>query len=133
MRRDRNPNPRKSEVYLVGGGIASLASAVYLIKDAEVPGENIHIFEQGNVLGGALDGSGDPDNGFVIRGGRMHEEHFVCYWDLLSNIPSFDDPSVSVRDESFEFSSRFVSHAQARLLKAGKMVDLCSLACRQKI
>lgn len=126
MKREKNRDPKNSQVYLIGGGIASLASAVYLIKDAKVPGENIHILEQDEVLGGALDGTGDPDSGFIIRGGRMHEEHFVCYWDLLSNIPSYDDPNVSVRDESFEFNSRFVSHAQARLLKDGKKVDLSS-------
>ena len=56
----------------------------------------------------------------------MHEEHFVCYWDLLSNIPSYDDPDISVKDESFEFSNRFVSHAQARLLINGKKKDLSS-------
>jgi myosin-crossreactive antigen len=33
------------KVYLVGGGIASLASAAYLIRDGGVPGENILIFE----------------------------------------------------------------------------------------
>lgn len=132
MRREKNCKPQESKVYLIGGGIASLASATYLINDAGVPGENIHIFEQGNMLGGALDGVGDPENGFIIRGGRMHEKHFVCYWDLLSNIPSFDNPVVSVRDESFEFSSRFVSHAQARLLKAGKRMDVSSFGLSVK-
>ncbi len=117
-----------SKVYLVGSGIASLASATYLIKDAGVAGENIHVLEQDDITGGALDGSGDPDNGYLIRGGRMHEEHFVCYWDLLSNIPSYDDPDISVKDESFEFNSRFVSHAQARLLKHGEKIDLTSFA-----
>ena len=126
MSKIQNNNSKEAKVYLVGGGIASLASATYLIKDAEVLGENIHIFEQSGVLGGALDGAGDPDNGFIIRGGRMHEEHFVCYWDLLSNIPSYDDPDISVKEESFEFSSRFVSHAQARLLKDGKKMDISS-------
>jgi|LGOV01.1.fsa_nt_gb oleate hydratase len=126
MRREKNGNPKDSKVYLVGSGIASLASAMYLIKDAGVTGENIHILEQDDLPGGALDGAGDAESGFVIRGGRMHEEHFVCYWDLLSQIPSYDDSSVSVKDESFEFSSRFVSHAQARLLKDGKRMDLSS-------
>ena len=126
MEREKNTDPKDAKVYLVGGGIASLASAVYLVKDAKVPGENIYILEQDALLGGALDGGGDPENGFIIRGGRMHEEHFVCYWDLLSNIPSYDDPNVSVKEESFEFNSRFVSHAQARLLKDGKKMDLTS-------
>ena len=132
MQREKNNSPKGSKVYLVGSGIASLASATYLIKDAGVPGKNIHILEQNNIAGGALDGAGDPEHGFIIRGGRMHEEHFVCYWDLLSEIPSYGDPAVSVKDESFEFNSRFVSHAQARLIKDGKRVDLSSLGLSLK-
>lgn len=132
MKREKNSNPKNSKVYLVGSGIASLASATYLIKDAGVPGENIHILEKDDLPGGALDGAGDPEKGFIIRGGRMHEEHFVCYWDLLSNIPSYDDPHVSVKDESFEFSSRLVSHAQARLLKGGKRMDIRSFGLSLK-
>jgi oleate hydratase len=130
--KQKNTNPENAKVYLVGSGIASLASAVYLVKDAGVPGENIHILEQDNIAGGALDGSGDAENGFIIRGGRMHEEHFVCYWDLLSSIPSYDDPAVSVKDETFEFNSRYVSHAQARLLKNGKKIDISSLGLSLK-
>lgn len=132
MRREKCSNPKDAKIYLVGSGIASLASATYLIKDAGIPGENIYILEQDDILGGALDGIGEPENGFIIRGGRMHEEHFVCYWDLLSNIPSYDDPDVSVKDESFEFSSRYVSHAQARLLKDGKKMDLSSFGLSLK-
>jgi len=126
MTHEKNSAPRESKVYLIGGGIASLASATYLIKDAGVPGENIHILEQDDILGGALDGAGETDDGYVVRGGRMHEEHYVCYWDLLSNIPSYEDPDVSVTDESFEFNSRFVSNGQARLLKDGKKMDVSS-------
>ena len=132
MQRLKNTHPGTSKVYLVGSGIASLASATYLIKDAGVPGKNIHILEQDDIPGGALDGSGDPENGFVIRGGRMHEEHFICYWDLLSNVPSYDDPSISVKEESFEFNSRFISHAQARLLKDGKIMDVSSFGLSLK-
>ncbi len=115
-----------TKVYLVGSGIASLAAAVYLIKDAKVKGENICILEQDGIVGGACDGSGDVDDGFLVRGGRMHEKHYVCYWDLLSNIPSYENPEVTVKDETFEFNTRFVSHAQARLLKQGKKLDVSS-------
>ena len=132
MQREKNSTPENSKVYLVGSGIAALASATYLIKDARVPGANIHVLEQDDILGGALDGAGDSENGFIIRGGRMHEEHFVCYWDLLSNIPSYDDPDISVKDESFEFSFRYVSHAQARLLKSGKRMDVSSFGLSLK-
>jgi len=115
--------PKNSRVYLVGSGIAALASAVYLISDAGVPGENIHILEQDLVVGGACDGAGNVDEGFVVRGGRMQEAHYVCYWDLLSRIPSYDDPDVSVLDESLAFNQLFVANAQARLLKDGQKID----------
>jgi oleate hydratase len=104
LKRVKNNNPADSNVYLVGSGIASLASAVYLIEDVGMPAENIHILEQDDITGGALDGTGEPEEGFVIRGGRMHEKHYVCYWDLLSRIASLEDPDVSIRDETFEFS-----------------------------
>jgi oleate hydratase len=126
MKSAKNKDPKDAKVYLVGSGIASLASAVYLVKDAGVPGENIHILEKDTIPGGALDGAGDPEKGFVVRGGRMHEMHYECYWDLLSYIPSYEDPAVSVRDESFDFNQRFVSNAQARLLRNGKRLDVSS-------
>ena len=117
---------KNSKVYLIGSGIASLASAVYLEKDTGVPAKNIIILEKDQILGGALDGAGDPDKGFVVRGGRMHEMHYECYWELLSHIPSLEDQNVSVRDESYEFNERFISKGQARLLKDGKKIDVSS-------
>ena len=115
-----------SKINLVGSGIASLASAVYFIRDAGIRGENISILEQDATAGGALDGKGDPEHGFIARGGRMHEQHFVCYWDLLSGIPSATDPGKSVTEESFEFSKRFTSRSQSRLIKEAKVLDVSS-------
>ena len=132
MKPAKNNNSTDSNVYLVGSGIASLASATYLIKDAGIPGKNIHILEQDDKVGGACDGAGDVENGFIVRGGRMHEEHFVCYWDLLSNIPSYEDPDITVKDESFEFSSRFVTDSKARLVKDGKKLGVSSFGLSLK-
>jgi len=125
-------NPKNAKVFLVGSGIASLAAAFYLEKDAGVPGGSIHILEKSDIPGGALDGTGDAEKGFVTRGGRMHELHYTCYWDLLSYIPSLEDPSVSVREESFEFNRRFVSDARARLLKNGLKQDVSSFGLSLK-
>ncbi len=122
----KKEDQKNAKVYLIGSGIASLASAVYLEKDAGVAAKNIIILEKDQILGGALDGAGDPDKGFVVRGGRMHEMHYECYWELLSHIPSLEDPNVSVRDESYEFNKRFISKGQARLLKDGKKIDVSS-------
>ncbi|GAC21012.1 oleate hydratase [Paraglaciecola arctica] len=126
MKTKNKQNYKDSKIYLIGSGIAGLASAVYLEKDVGVPGENIHILEKDLIAGGATDGAGDKDTGFVVRGGRMHEMHYECYWELLSHIPSLEDPNISVRDESYEFNQRFVSNGQARLLKEGKKLDVSS-------
>ncbi len=132
MKTGRKLDPRSAHVYLVGSGIASLASAVYLERDAGVPGPQIHVLEKAAILGGALDGAGDAEKGFVVRGGRMHEMHYECYWDLLGAIPSLEDPAVSVRDESFDFNRRFVSNAQARLLRDGRKLDVSSFGLSLK-
>lgn len=103
--------------YLVGGGIASLAAATFLIRDAGFTGPNIHILEESTGVGGALDGSGDPMRGYVTRGGRMlEEEAYVCLWNLLETIPTLADPSLSVRDEIKQFNDKWRSNAKARLI-----------------
>src|SRR5699024_2003995 len=57
--------------YFIGGGLASLAGAAYLIRDAKFPGNQITIYEGMSVIGGSNDGIGTPEGGFVCRGGRM--------------------------------------------------------------
>ena len=82
--------------YIVGSGLASLAAACFLVRDAQMPGENIHILEAMEVAGGACDGIQDPTRGYVMRGGREMEDHFECLWDLFRSIPSLEVPGASV-------------------------------------
>jgi len=77
----------KKSAYLVGGGIASLAAAAYLIRDGHMAGDKITILEQLDVNGGCLDGSGNAKDGYIMRGGREMEAHYECTWDLFSFIP----------------------------------------------
>jgi oleate hydratase len=122
-----------TKAYLVGGGIASLASAAYLIRDGRLPGGNISIFEETPLLGGSLDGAGSPDQGYVIRGGRMFTyEAYSCTFDLLSFIPSLTDPSKTVKDEIYEFNERFVSHSNSRLVRSGEKVDVSRMGFSNK-
>lgn len=83
----RKDGIEKKSAYLVGGGIASLAAAAYLIRDGHMAGEKITILEQLDVTGGCLDGSGNAIDGYIMRGGREMEAHFECTWDLFSFIP----------------------------------------------
>jgi len=109
----------KPRAYLVGGGIGSLAAAAFMIRDGGIPGENITIFEELPLLGGSLDGSGDPASGYSLRGGRMlTTDNYECTWDLYRTIPSLTDPARSVFDETVEFNERYRAHSMARLVDA---------------
>ncbi|QHO77883.1 oleate hydratase [Bradyrhizobium sp. CCBAU 051011] len=87
--------------WFVGSGLAALSGAAFLIRDGQMSGDRITILERLNLPGGALDGSQDPERGFVIRGGREMEDHFECLWDLFRSIPSLELEGASVLDEFY--------------------------------
>jgi oleate hydratase len=117
-----------AKAYFVGGGIASLAGAAYLIREGDLSGENITVFEESNTLGGSLDGQGSPETGYVMRGGRMFtDEAYTCTYDLMSFIPSMSDPEKSVRDEMRLFNEEVHSHSQARLVADGEKLDTSTM------
>jgi len=117
------------QVYFIGGGLASLSGAAYLVRDCAFKGENIHIIEGMKILGGSNDGAGDAINGYVCRGGRMlNEETYENFWELFSGIPSLDMPGKSVKEEILNFDHLHPTHAQARLIdKDGLILDVTSM------
>lgn len=115
-------NP-EGQNYIVGGGIAGLATAVFLIRDAGVTGERIRIYEHLDVVGGSLDGSGAAEPGYVVRGGRMFEDHFACTFDLLNKIPSADDPARTVSEDIRAFNKMVPGSSNCRLVREGKPAD----------
>ena len=106
-----------SKAYFIGGGIGSLAAAAFLIRDGDVPGANITVLEASPLLGGSLDGAGDAQRGYSMRGGRMlTTDNYECTWDLFKSIPSLQHPGRSVFEETVAFNEKHVSHAMARLV-----------------
>ena len=91
---------RKS-AYLVGTGLAALTAACYLVRDGQMKGEHIHLFEKGSIPGGACDGCQYPGIGYVMRGGREMDDHFEVMWDLFRSIPSLETEGASVLDEYY--------------------------------
>lgn len=87
--------------YLVGSGLASLSAALFLVRDAQMPGERIHILEELELPGGSLDGILDNTHGYIMRGGREMENHFECLWDLFRSVPSLEVKDASVLDEFY--------------------------------
>lgn len=115
---------KQPQHYLVGGGIASLAAAVFLVRDAGVRGADITIFEKEDRFGGSLDGAGDESIGYLVRGGRMFEKNFVCTFDLLASIPSGpDDGAPSVKDDILAFNKAVPGSSKCRLIRQGAKAD----------
>lgn len=128
-------NTRKNkQAYFVGGGIASLSGAAYLIRDCGFKGEDIHILENMNILGGSNDGIGTPKGGFVCRGGRMlNEETYENFWELFRTIPSLKLKGKSVTEEILEFDHSHPTRAKARLIdKNGVIQNVNSMGFNTK-
>ena len=102
--------------FLIGSGIGSLAAAEYLIRDGQMKGEQITIFEQARLSGGAMDGAGNPENGFVVRGGREMEEHYECLWDLYSEVPSIEEEGRTVLEEFKELNDSDPNYTNVRAI-----------------
>ena len=100
--------------YLIGSGLASLAAACFLVRDAQMPGPHIHILEKSPIPGGALDGDEVPGVGYVMRGGREMDNHFECMWDLFRSIPSIETEGVSVLDEYYWLNKKDPNYSLCR-------------------
>jgi len=106
-----------TKAYLVGSGIGSLSAAAFMIRDGGIPGRNITIFEAMPVPGGSLDGGGNPEGGYTLRGGRMlTTDNYECTWDLFKTIPSLSAPGQTVYEEVVAFNKQNISHSVARLV-----------------
>jgi oleate hydratase len=118
-----NAAPEDRKAWLVGGGIASLAAAAYLLRSGRVSGRDICILEESAVLGGSLDAGGSPQRGYTMRGSRMFGAAYVLMYELLSVIPSLEDPSRSVTQDTMDFWTEAPWDDHARLVDRGRIAD----------
>ncbi len=100
--------------YIIGTGLAALTAACYLVRDGQMKGERIHIFEKEEIPGGACDGYQYPGIGYVMRGGREMDNHFEVMWDLFRSIPSVETEGVSVLDEYYWLNKKDPNYSLCR-------------------
>lgn len=104
------------KAYLVGGGIASMAAAAFLIRDGDMRGCDITILEESDRLGGSLDGAGSAETGFVLRGGRMLESKYLCTFELFASIPTLDG-RTTVTQEIVDWNKTMKTSSKSRLVR----------------
>ncbi len=92
------------KAHIVGGGFGGLAAAAYLIRNAQVPGQDITIYEADERMGGSFLLGGNADTGYILPCGAVFDSEFHCTFELLGAIPSISNPAISVKDEFLTFN-----------------------------
>lgn len=117
------------KVYIVGSGIGGLSAAFFLIRDGHMPAQNITFLEEADIEGGALDGAGNAEQGYIVRGGREMELTYQNFWDVFSEIPALELPEpFTVLDEYRIVNDADKNWSKARLLeKQGQIKDFSTM------
>lgn len=125
---------KDSKVYIVGSGIAGLSAAYYFIRDGHIPGENIVFLDQLSIEGGSLDGAGNAEDGYIIRGGREMEMTYENLWDIFQDIPALEMPApYSVLDEYRLLNDNDPNYSKARLIhNKGVVKDFSKFGLEKK-
>jgi oleate hydratase len=118
--RELDAGERAVHTYLVGGGIASLAAA-FLIRDGDVIGRDITILAASDAIGGALNGAGSAEHGYVLRCGSMFEKHYACTLALFDSIPTLDG-GRTVTQETLAWNETMKASSTSRLMIDGRRV-----------
>ena len=120
---DRRVEGRKA--WIIGSGIAGLAAAFYMIRDGGMKGEDITILDALTVEGGSLDGAGNPEDGYIIRGGREMNWNYDNLWDMFQDVQALELPEgYSVLDEYRLVNDRDPNYSKARLMhRQGQIRD----------
>ena len=89
------------QAHIIGGGIAGLASAVFLIDDCYVRGQYHHL--RPTICHRRLYGWGQAGRGkYRCRGERELEPYMECLWYLGNKIPSLYTPGRTITEETVE-------------------------------
>ncbi|HET6389370.1 oleate hydratase [Hyphomicrobium sp.] len=113
------------KAWIIGSGIAGLAAAFYMIRDGGMKGEDITILDALDIAGGSLDGAGNPEDGYIIRGGREMNFNYDNLWDMFQDVQALELPEgFSVLDEYRLVNDNDSNWSKARLMhKQGEIRD----------
>ncbi|MBB5046513.1 oleate hydratase [Rhodopseudomonas rhenobacensis] len=117
------------KAWIIGSGIAGLSAAFYLMRDGGMKAEDITILDTMQIAGGSLDGAGNADEGYIIRGGREMNFNYDNFWDVFQDVPALELPAgFSVLDEYRLVNDNDPNWSKARLMhKQGQIRDFSTL------
>lgn len=114
----------QKHAHIVGGGIAGLSAAVFLVTDSHMPADQVTIYESLPLMGGCMDAAGDAKGGYTCRGERELEAWMECLWYLCSKVPSLQTPGRTILDETHQANVREPICSHFRLMeRQGALYD----------
>jgi oleate hydratase len=118
-RRRKLQSSEDVQAWIIGIDIATLAAAVYLLEDAQLPAENIHLLNVHKGCGMEVQSSGDPKHGYVLKTGGLPFFRGYCVDRLLSRVSSPESSLKSSLEVYPESKKKLQNHCMkaARLLK----------------
>jgi oleate hydratase len=103
-----------SKAYVIGGGISSLAAAVYLIREGIKPSQ-VHILEKSET--GTECTHGDAEKGYYLCGTNIiDQEMYNSLFEMLNVIPSTTNPGKTCKEDISEFSKEYPIASKGRLV-----------------
>src|ERR1041385_8691270 len=118
----REVRRKEMKAHIVGSGFGGLAAAALLIRNADVPGADITIYEADDVLGGGFFLGGSAADGYNLPG-SVFDREFRCTFDLLKSIPSPRTPALSVTEDFSAFNTGEPYQDKAHILdRDGRIV-----------
>ena len=111
------PSREGRKAWIISSGIAGLAAAFYLIRDGRMAGQDITILDALHIEGGSLDGAGNAEDGYIIRGGREMNFNYDNLWDMFQDVQALELPEgYSVLDEYRLVNDNDPNYSKARLM-----------------
>ncbi len=92
------------KAHIVGGGFAGLAAAALLIRNANVSGPDITIYEAEDKLGGGFFLDGDAQRGYNLPG-SIFDKEFRCALNLLGTIRTLGYSNINVAEQFLTFNN----------------------------
>ncbi|MDD3002221.1 MAG: oleate hydratase [Candidatus Riflebacteria bacterium] len=114
-----------NKAYIIGNGLAGLASAFYLVTDSNIDPNKITIYENSAFDGGSLDAFDfSHNNYYFMRGFRMLEKNvYSAFFDFISKIPFDKDTNKTLLDDFYEFNNEVKTFSVSRLVEKGKAIN----------
>lgn len=91
--------PESTEAWILGSGLTSLASALYLVQRAKLPASNVHMLDSHDSMEQVVHHTGDTSHGYDLLAGCLPFPVGEPLKELLASVPLPEGEGYMVLDK----------------------------------